>query len=94
MIDLLEQVIHDACKSEAPEDWRDVILVSLHKKGKFFFRIILNRLIGVIVSNILPEPQYGSHTNCGTLNMIFSAQQLKEKCREQNLPLYHYFIDL
>ena len=30
MIDLLEQVIHDIWGSETPQDWRDLILVSLH----------------------------------------------------------------
>ena len=32
VIDLLEQVIHNVWNSEAPQDWRDAILVSLHKK--------------------------------------------------------------
>ena len=32
--------------------------------------------------------------NRRTVDMIFSDQQLQEKCREQNLPLYHCFIDL
>ena len=99
-------------KSEASQDWRAAILVSLHKKGskfdcrnfrgifllsnvgKIFFRIIMNRLIGAIINNILPELQFSFHTNHGTVDMIFSAQQLKEKCKEQNLPLYHCFIDL
>ena len=30
----------------------------------------------------------------GTVDMIFSGQQLQEKCKEQNLPLYQCFIDL
>ena len=33
MIDLLEQVIQSVWESEVPQDWRDVILVSLYKKG-------------------------------------------------------------
>ena len=33
MIDLPEQVIQSLWESEVPQDWRDVILVSLYKKG-------------------------------------------------------------
>ena len=33
MIDLFEQVIHDVWESEPPQDWRNSILLSLHKKG-------------------------------------------------------------
>ena len=32
MINLLEPVIHDVWESETPQDWRDVMLVSLHKE--------------------------------------------------------------
>ena len=112
MIDLLEQVIQSVWESEVPQDWRDAIIVSLHKKGsksdwsnfrgiyllsivgKLFSRIILNRLVRKIVNGILPESQCGFRASRSTEDMIFSARQLQEKCKEQNLPLYQCFIDL
>ena len=95
-----------------PQDWRDLILVTLFKKGsksdgsnfrdisllsivgKLFSRIILNRLVCTIVNGILPESQCSFRASHGTVDMIFSARQLQEKCKEQNLPLYQCFIDL
>ena len=62
--------------------------------GKVFLRIILNRLVHTIVNGILPESQCGFRASRGTVDMIFSARQLQEKCKEQNLPLYQCFIDL
>ena len=62
--------------------------------GKLFSRIILNRLVCTIVNGILPESQCGFCASRGTEDMIFSAQQLQEKWKEQNLPLYQCFIDL
>ena len=54
--------------------------------GKLFSRIILN--------GILSESQCGFRASRGTKDRIFSARQLREKCKEQNLPLYQCFIDL
>ena len=59
-----------------------------------FSRIILNTLVRTIVNGILPESQCGFHASRGTVDMIFSARQLQEKCKEQNFPLYQCFIDL
>ena len=62
--------------------------------GKVFSRISLNRLIDAIINNILPESPCGFWANRGTVEMIFSARQQQEKCREQNLPLYYCLTDL
>ena len=62
--------------------------------GKLFSRIILNRLVCTIVNGILPESQCGFRASRVTVDMIFSARKLLEKCQEQNLPLYQCFIDL
>ena len=112
MIDHLKQVIQSVWESEVPQDWRDVMLVSLYKKGsksgcsnfrgisllsivgKLFSRIILNRLFRTIVNEILPKPQCGFRASRDTVDMIFSAWQLLEKCKEPNLRLYQCFIDL
>ena len=60
---------------------------------KLFSRIISNRLLRTIVNGILPESQCGFHASCDTVDMIFSARQLQEKCKEQNIPFYECFID-
>ena len=106
MIDILELIIRDVKEIEARQDWRDAILchcirggpsrtvgILLSNVAKVFSRIILNRLIGAIVNNALPESQCGFRANRVTVDMIFCVRQLQEKCREQNLPLYHCFLD-
>jgi len=63
--------------------------------GKILARVILNRLTKhAIENNILPESQCGFQSGHGTMNMIFTARQLQEKCREQQHELYAAFIDL
>ena len=71
---------------------RGISLLSI--VGKLFSRIILNRIVRTIVNGILPESPCGFRASRGTVDMIFSARQLQEKCKEQNLPLYQCFIDL
>ena len=71
--------------------FRSISLLSI--VGKLFSRIILNRFVRTIVDGILPESQCGFRTSRGTVDMIFSARQLQEKCKEQNLPLCQCFID-
>ena len=71
---------------------RGISLLSI--VGKLFSRIILSRLVHTIVNEILPESQCSFRASRGTVDMIFSARQLQEKCKEQNLPLYQCFIDL
>ena len=46
------------------------------------------------LSVTFPESWCGFLANRGTVDMIFSARQLQEKCRELNISLYHCFIDL
>ena len=45
-------------------------------------------------SGLLPESQCGFRKNRGTIDMIFTARQLQEKCQEQNVDLYMTFVDL
>ena len=105
MINHLVPVIYNVLESEAPQYWRDVIwgqnqtanfrsISLLSNVGKVFLRILLNRLISVIVNKMLPESQCGFRADCRTVDMIFSAWQPQEICREQNLSFYHCFIDL
>jgi len=70
---------------------RGITLLSI--AGKILTRILNSRL-SPLAENILPESQYGFRPSRGTTDMIFTARQLQEKCREQNQPLYMAFIDL
>ena len=112
LIELLHEVYVSAWAEGASQDWRDVLFISLFKKGlkdlcdnyrgisllsivgKVFARILLNRLDEHVTAVILPESQCGFRSECSTIDMVFSARQLQEKCIEQNLDLYQCFIDL
>ena len=63
--------------------------------GKILARVLLNRLNEHLEwSGLLPESQCGFRKNRGTIDMIFTARQLQEKCQEQNVDLYMTFVDL
>ena len=63
--------------------------------GKVLIRVLLNRLSYHVYSNdTIPESQSGLCTGRGTMDMIFTARQLQEKCREQHRDMYAIFIDL
>ena len=66
----------------------------LEAVGKVFARLLLNRLEKHVCPSIIPESQSGFRAGRGTVDMIFSARQLVEKCREQCLPLCQVFVDL
>ena len=60
--------------------------------GKILARVLLNEHLER--SRLLPESQCGFRKNRGTIDMIFTARQLQEKCQEQNVDLYMTFVDL
>ena len=66
----------------------------LESAGKVLARILLDRLIENICPLIIPEAQCGFTEGRGTVDMVFTARQLQEKCIEQQLPLYQVFVDL
>lgn len=72
-------------------NYRGISLLST--TGKVLTRILANRLLP-LSEELLPESQCGFRPSRGTTDMIFTARQLQEKCREQGLPLYMAFIDL
>ena len=75
------------------DDHRGISLLAI--PGKILARVILNRLSAhVFERGILPESQCGFRAGRGTMDMIFTARQLQEKCREQNKDLFAVFIDL
>ena len=55
---------------------------------------MLTRLLEHVVVLILPESQCGFRRESSTIDMIFVARQLQEKCREQHQDLYLAFVDL
>ena len=57
-------------------------------------KIILTRLLEHVVDLVLPESQCGFRRGRSTIDMIFVARQLQEKCREQHQDLYMAFVDL
>lgn len=62
--------------------------------GKILARVLLNRLIQHLEDGHLPESQCGFRKGRGTVDMIFAARQLQEKCQEQYKDLYTTFVDL
>ena len=75
------------------DNHRGISLLSI--AGKILARVLLNRLNEHLErSGLLPESQCGFRKNRGTIDMIFTARQLHEKCQEQNVDLYMTFVDL
>ena len=66
------------------DNHRSISLLSI--AGKILARVQLNRLNEHLEqSGALPESQCGFRKNRGTIDMIFTARQLQEKCQEQNV---------
>jgi len=55
---------------------------------------MLRRLLTHVVNIVMPEPQCGYRRGRSTIDMIFVARLLQEKCREQNRDLFLAFIEL
>ena len=89
-------IIHLFKRKGNPQDCdshRGISLLSI--AGKILARVLLNRLNEHLEqSGLLPESQCGFRKNRGTIDMIFTARQLQEKCQEQNVDLYMTFVDL
>ena len=73
------------------DNHRGISLLSI--AGKVLARVLLNRL-NEHLEQFLPESQCGFRKDRGTIDMIFTARQLQEKCQEQNMDLYMTFVDL
>ena len=87
LVSLHKSGAHDQCGN-----FRGISLLSII--GKVLARILLDRLNTRIAPNVISESQCGFRPNRGTTDMVFSVRQLQEKCIEQNLDLFHCFIDL
>uniref|UniRef100_A0A914Q2U9 Reverse transcriptase domain-containing protein n=1 Tax=Panagrolaimus davidi TaxID=227884 RepID=A0A914Q2U9_9BILA len=61
---------------------------------KLLTRVITNRVVAAVeVSHALPPEQAGFRKCYSTVDHIYSLNQVFEKCREYNMPLYVIFID-
>ena len=74
------------------DNYRGISLLAI--AGKILARMLLNRLIVHLVQGLLPESQCGFRGGRGTVDMIFAARHLQEKCQEQYDDLFITFIDL
>jgi len=75
------------------DNHRGISLLSV--PGKIVARVILNRLTKHVSDrDILPESQCGFRAGRSTMDMVFTARQLQEKCREHQCDLYAVFGDL
>ena len=75
------------------DNHRGISLLSI--AGKILTKILLNRLNAHLdQAGLIPESQCGFRKDRGTIDMIFTARQLQEKCQEQNVDLYMTFVDL
>ena len=69
------------------ENHRGISLLSI--VGKILARGLLNRLNEHLEqSGLLPESQCGFRKDRGTIDMIFKARRLQEKCQKQNVDFY------
>ena len=81
------------CKGVSEQNVATVIsLLSVADNG--LAKIMFTRLLEHVVDLVLPESQCGSRCVRNTIDMIFVAWQLMEKCREQHQNLYMAFVDL
>ena len=87
---------HDALKTiYGPKSSGATPLYLLSIAGQILAKILLNRLNAHLdKAGLIPESQCGFRKDRGTIDMIFTARQLQEKCQEQNEDLYMTFVDL
>ena len=71
---------------------RGISLLSV--AGKILARVMLRRLLTHVVDIVMPESQCDFRRGRSTIDMIFVARLLQEKCREQNCDLFLAFIYL
>jgi len=74
------------------DNHRGISLLSI--AGKILARILLNRLTVHLDQGLLPESQCGFRKERGTIDMVFAARQLQEKCQEQHTDLFSTYVDL
>ena len=74
------------------DNYRGISLLTI--AGKLLARVRLNRPIVHLEQGLLPERQCVLRSGLRTVDMIFAARQLQEKCQEQYDDLFITFIDM
>ena len=74
--------------------WQKRGISLLSVADKVLTKIMLTRFHEHVVDLVLPESQCGFRRGRSTIDMIFVARKLQEKCREQHQDLYLAFVDL
>ena len=64
-----------------PANYRGISL--LNCAGKVHAHIFFNRLHNEVLESIIPEEQCGLRSERSTINLIFDARQIQEKCRKR-----------
>ena len=93
--DLIDGILMPLYKSKGERSVCDnhCGITLLESVGKVLARVLLNRLQEEICPVVVSESQYGFRSGRGCVDMMFSARQAPEKCIEQQIPLYHVFVD-
>ena len=110
MVEKLTELFHCMWRKEAiPQEFKDASIIHLYKrKGNPQIcgnppmhcwddtsKILLNCLnVHLDQKGLVPESHCGFRKDRGTIDMLFTANQLQEKCQEQNVDLYMTFVDL
>ena len=85
--------IHTERNPQVCDNHRGISLLSI--AGKIQAKILFNLLNAHLDQDgLIPESQCGFRTERGTVDMIFTARQLQEKCQEQNVDLYMTLVFL
>ena len=87
----LIQLYKNKGERSACDSYRGISLLNII--GNIFCRILFSKL-QLLGESIYPESQCGFRQGRSTMEMVFSVRQLKEKCREKQMPLHMAFLDL
>ena len=77
---------------EAPDCYRGIFLLSI--AGKTLAILLLNHANMHLEKCLLLQSQCGVRKVGGTIDMVFSARQLRKKCQEQNVDLCLHYVGL
>ena len=88
-------IIHLYKRKRNPQVCDNHIGISLLSiAGKILTKLLLSRLnVHLDQKGLIPKSQCGFRKDRGTIDMIFTARQLQEKCQGQNV-LHMTFVDL
>ena len=83
-------------KDVIPLEFKDASITQLYKRKGTPQVCDNNRVLDVHLdqAGFISESQLWFITDRGTIDMVFTARQLQEKCQKQNVDLYMTFVDL